>query len=139
MVPATIDANVFVSAFITPAGTPHQIWQAWRRGLFTLVSSDHIVRVTLAKLRSPRLTARHFVSSAELALFEALVRERARMVEIAPGDVPVVTGDPEDDTVLAIAHRGGARFLVTGDTGLLDLGAYEGVTIITPRALPRPA
>lgn len=70
---ATLDANVFISAFISPAGTPNQLWQAWRRGRFALVSSDHIVNVTLQKLRAPRLAARYPVSGTELALFQALV------------------------------------------------------------------
>ncbi len=40
MIAATLDVNVFVSAFITPTGTPHQLCQAWRDAAFILVCSD---------------------------------------------------------------------------------------------------
>ncbi len=132
MTDATIDANVFVSAFITPGGTPHQIWQAWRRDRFELASSEHIIGVTLAKLRSPRLAERYYVASAELALFEALVRIRAKMVAISPNDIIPVTGDPKDDAVLATARLGRSAYLITGDAGLLKLGVYAAATI-TPK------
>lgn len=41
---------------------------------------------------------------------------------------------PEDDLILTTALSGGAAFLVTGDHGLLRLGSYEGVSIVTVRA-----
>ena len=49
---------------------------------------------------------------------------------------PSVTGgadDEEDDLVLGTAVAAGADFLVTGDTGLLRIGEYRGVRIVTAR------
>ena len=45
-----------------------------------------------------------------------------------------MTGDPEDDYVLATGRLARADYLVTGDRGLLDLVAYAGMRIVTPRA-----
>ncbi|MFN8556542.1 MAG: hypothetical protein U0531_04040 [Dehalococcoidia bacterium] len=46
-----------------------------------------------------------------------------------------ITGDPEDDAVLATARLGQVDYLVTGDRGLLALGNHSGVGIIRPRDL----
>lgn len=44
-----------------------------------------------------------------------------------------VSPDPDDDWVLATAAAGAAEAIVTGDAGLLTLGSYTGVEIISPR------
>ncbi|MGE3911651.1 MAG: putative toxin-antitoxin system toxin component, PIN family [Chloroflexota bacterium] len=45
----------------------------------------------------------------------------------------VVTGDPEDDYVLATARVGSADYLVTGDKELLGLQQFHGTRIVSPR------
>jgi putative PIN family toxin of toxin-antitoxin system len=42
--------------------------------------------------------------------------------------------DPDDDKYIAAAIEGRARFLVAGDSDLLDLNEYEGIRIMSPRA-----
>ena len=42
--------------------------------------------------------------------------------------------DPADNRYLECAVEGAADFLVSGDQLLLTLSAYQGVTILTPRA-----
>ena len=51
----------------------------------------------------------------------------AALVPLAPADILPITGDPDDDTVLATARPGRADYLVTGDHGLLALNAHERV------------
>jgi predicted nucleic acid-binding protein len=46
---------------------------------------------------------------------------------------PAITGDPEDDYVLATARLGQAGYLVTGDRKLVELGSYGSVTMIRPK------
>jgi predicted nucleic acid-binding protein len=49
---------------------------------------------------------------------------------------PAVTGDPDDDAILAGAVDAGADLLVSGDRKhLLPLGEHRGVTILTPQLL----
>jgi uncharacterized protein len=55
------------------------------------------------------------------------------MVTPQPDDIVPVTGDPEDDAVLATARLGRADYLVTGDRGLLDLGRHGAARILTLR------
>ncbi len=45
-----------------------------------------------------------------------------------------VTGDPEDDLVLATGRLASAGYLVTGNAGLLALAQYAGMQIVSPRA-----
>ncbi len=63
----------------------------------------------------------------------------AASVESAPvpdGPVEPVSGDPDDDLILACAIKAGVDVLVSGDRKhLLPLGAHRGVRILTPQAL----
>lgn len=54
-----------------------------------------------------------------------------------PGEsVESVTGDPDDDLILACAVGAGVEVLVSGDRKhLLPLGEHRGVRILTPQAL----
>jgi predicted nucleic acid-binding protein len=46
----------------------------------------------------------------------------------AHGAVPA---DPKDDIVIAAALEAGAPYLVSEDKHLIDIGAYQGVTILS--------
>lgn len=69
----------------------------------------------------------------DLPLLE-LYRRHATWVEPAPLARPACR-DADDDWVLATAVAGEAEAIVTGDCDLLELRAYEGVAILTPRQL----
>jgi len=60
-------------------------------------------------------------------------------VELAPApdaQPEAVTGDPDDDLILACAIDAGVEILVSGDRRhLLPLGPHRGVQVITPQAL----
>jgi uncharacterized protein len=48
--------------------------------------------------------------------------------------VDAVREDPDDNRILECALAAGAEVIVSGDRHLLGLTAYEGITILTPRA-----
>jgi putative PIN family toxin of toxin-antitoxin system len=51
---------------------------------------------------------------------------------------PVIRSDPDDDHVLACAIAAQADLIVSGDTDLLNLKAYQGIPIVSaPEALKR--
>lgn len=57
------------------------------------------------------------------------MRTAASIVEPDPS-VSGVCDDDEDDLVLGTAVKANADYLVTGDKGLLRIGAYRGVRIV---------
>ena len=130
---AALDVNVFISAVISRLGIPRRIWDAWRAGRFTLISSEPIIGTAAARLRLPRIARRYEIGEEQVQIFQTLVRTGAAMIILLTDDVTSVTGDPEDDAVLATVRLGEAGYLVTGDHGLLDLGVYADAHIVSPR------
>lgn len=50
-------------------------------------------------------------------------------------EVRGVATHPEDDLILATALSAGAQYLATGDLKVQRLGTYQGVRLLSPRAL----
>jgi len=50
------------------------------------------------------------------------------------GVVRDVCRDPKGDMVIECAVLAGANCIISGDQGLLSLGGYEGIRVLTPRA-----
>jgi predicted nucleic acid-binding protein len=66
---------------------------------------------------------------------ELLVDLAAELVP-APEAAEAVTGDPDDDLILACAIQAKVDALVSGDRRhLLPVGEHRGVRIVTPQAL----
>jgi len=133
MIRAVLDVNVLVSALISPTGTPARILDAWRDELLTVVTSEDILAEFERVVAEPRLSRRYGLTPSRVA---RLMRGLRQFAVIPPGALAVhgVASDPDDDKFLACAVEGGADYLVTGDHGLLALGEYEGVQIVSPTA-----
>jgi len=131
MIRAVLDVNVFVSALISPGGPPGRILDAWLEQRFLLVTSETIIAELRRVTSEPRLARRYGLTQGEV---ERLLAELPYLAIITPGSVEVqgVARHAEDDKLLACAVEGGAGYLVTGDNHLLSLGAFEGVTIVSP-------
>jgi putative PIN family toxin of toxin-antitoxin system len=78
-----------------------------------------------------RLRDKFGLNADDLPLLD-LYRRHATWVEPEALATPVCR-DPDDDWVLATAVAGEAEAVVTGDGDLLDLAAYRGVSILSPR------
>lgn len=63
----------------------------------------------------------------------AAMRASATLVTIA-GTLHVVSDGPDDDKFIETAQVARAEYLISGDRHLLNLGSYEGVTILNTRA-----
>lgn len=73
------------------------------------------------------------MSPASAEAFVAKVLSRANKDTEPDPSVRGVAPDAEDDLVLATAVAAQADFLVTGDKGMLAIGTYRGVAIVTAR------
>lgn len=132
-VAATFDVNVLVSVLLGPSGTPHHTVQAWRDGQVRHITSEHIIATLAAKIAARDLGRRFpFISYTGDTLLTEM-REKCVIINLPAEAVVPVTGDPEDDAVIATAVEGHAEYLVTGDRALLALGVHRGVRMVTPR------
>lgn len=133
MIRAVIDVNVIVSAVIAPLGASRRILLAWAAGAFSPIISDGIVREVGEKLQLSRITRRYNIMDADRRWVFGLLSTQAESIPVADADVLSVTGDPEDDYVLATCRLSGADYLVTGDRELLDLRSHAATVITSPR------
>ena len=127
-----LDANVYISAIIQPAGAPGQLVERFLRDAsFEVVVSTAIVDEVLRALAYPKV--RKLLRGADAQLwFEDLVV----LTDLVAGaqQLSGVCKDPDDDKYVAAALEGRAAYVVTGDRAFLDLKEHAGVKIVTPRA-----
>jgi uncharacterized protein len=125
------DTNVLVSAFIA-GGPPSRVVDAAIDGRIELVLADPVLdeleRVLTTKLRFTVERVRDI---------GVLLDELASGRIPAPATTPEpITGDPDDDLILACGVDAGVQVIVSGDQRhLLPIGEHRGVRIITPQAL----
>ena len=132
MIRAVLDVNVIISAVLSAQGAPRRLLEAWQAGAFVVVISQGIINEVTVKLLSPRIGGAYGVTSDDILYVSALLQSQGELVQVPQGDVPMVTGDLEDDYVLAAAADARADALITGDKRLLSLTEHEGVRIISP-------
>ena len=68
---------------------------------------------------------------------DTILDQLATATVVDPLDTPAICRDPADDKFLAAAQAGGARFIVSEDLDLLDLGSYGKTTIVSAEAFLR--
>jgi putative PIN family toxin of toxin-antitoxin system len=132
VIPAVLDTNVLASGFINPEPPPGQLLAAWRRGLYVLVVSDHILTELARTFRRPYFSRR--LSPTQQATNLTLLQHQASRIDLTVS-VSGVASHPEDDLILATARSGHAEYLVTGDERLRKrVGpTYQGITIASPQ------
>lgn len=120
------DTNVIVAGLVA-RGLCHELIETHLPD-HTAILSTRLWDELVGKLRE-----KFGLEPADLPLLE-LYRRHATWVEPAPLATPA-SRDSDDDWVLATAVAGQAEAVVTGDADLLQLRAYAGVAILTPRQL----
>lgn len=133
MVRAVLDANVYVSAALHPAGPPGRILERFiRHAAFGLIASPAIADETLRALAYPKVREHLRPDLDARAWFEHVLV----LADLVAGQAVRVAmcEDPDDDKYLAAALEGRAQYIVTGDRPFLSLGEYQGVRVVTPRA-----
>jgi len=122
---------VLVSAFIA-AGPPSRVLEQAVDGKLDLVLAAPV----LTELQRILVSKLSFEPKRYLEV-EGLLRDLAVESIEAPARTPTpITGDPDDDLILACAVVASVDILVSGDRKhLLPLGDYEGVRIVSPQAL----
>ena len=133
MLRAVIDTSSLVSYALTRGELMRRVVAHWRAGRFVLLSS----LATRAELAG--VLARPAIRQLAMAPLDELVRGLERFSEHVPGvlDLAGACRDPKDDKFLACAVEGEADYVVTGDKGLLSLGEYRDIPIVSPATFVR--
>ncbi len=123
------DTNVLVSAFIA-GGPPSRIIEETVDGNLDLVLLEPAM-VELVRILSEKLS----FNIERLKEVQALLSEIAVDSQRTPSREPeALTGDPDDDLILACAVEARVEVLVSGDRKhLIPVGEHRGVRILTPQ------
>ena len=120
------DTNIFISALILPGSRAQEALARIVEGTDRLILSAPILDELLGVL------ARKFSRDREeLARVAVWLGELAEWVH--PAQHLSVVADEADNRILECALAGEAEVIVTGDKDLLQLGSFEGVSIVTLR------
>lgn len=120
-----LDTNVLVSAIVF-GGKPKDI-------IVSVVESGEMLCIsTFVKTELRRMLAEKFSFDEErLAEVEHFISDS--FIRNEPTSVPkVIKRDLSDNNVLALATFVAADYIVSGDNDLLELGSYQGISILTP-------
>lgn len=126
-----IDTNVWVSALISPNGTPAKIIN--HPAEFDLLISLAILIELERVLHYDRIQKRYRLTEEMIGAYLLTVRLDSELVVVTQ-QVSAVERDPDDNSVLACAIQAGADYVVSGDPHLIDLVTYRGIPILTPGA-----
>jgi hypothetical protein len=122
-----LDTGILIAALITADTPPDQVYQAWRKKRFTLVTSTW----QLGEFRraSRYESVKKFLKPTEAGnLVNGLKRHATVLKELPDVDL---SQDPQDNPVLAMTIVGEADYLVTGDRrGLLSLKRVGATRIV---------
>ena len=127
MLRVVADTNVYISA-LNFGGVPDQVLALARRGLIAMFVSRPILEeidgVLKRKFQWPSSRARDAL---------AAITEFAREVQPTKR-VAVIEKDEPDNRVLECALAAEATIIVSGDSHLRDLGSFQRIRILSPRA-----
>jgi putative PIN family toxin of toxin-antitoxin system len=128
---ALCDTNVLVSAVIA-GGPPSRVVEEAVEGRIELVLADPVL-VELERVLAVKIGFEIERARGMRAFLADLDSECVGPPAKSP---EAVTGDPDDDVILACAVGAKVKVLVSGDRRhLLPVGQYRGVRIVTPQAL----
>jgi putative PIN family toxin of toxin-antitoxin system len=125
-----LDTGILIAALITKDTPPDQIYQAWRKRRFELVTSEWQLDEFRRVSRYTKL--RKYLQPIEVGNLINGLRHQARLLEELP-DVDL-SEDPDDNPLLAMAIVGDVDYLISGDKrDVLALKKVGKARIITAR------
>jgi putative PIN family toxin of toxin-antitoxin system len=128
---AVLDTNVWISAILW-TGLPHRILTEVESGRIRTALTPFALDELAASLARPKFARRLDELDVTLAEVVSSVLATAHLVSEAPL-ATAVSGDLDDDRILAGAVAYRARYLVTGDRQVLSIRRHAGVAIVSPR------
>jgi putative PIN family toxin of toxin-antitoxin system len=130
-----VDASVLVSAFLFPESIPGQVLKRAAEARFEMHLSLILVEETRRSLLNARLRNAYGHDEAAVKKWCSDIVRLATMYPRILPDIGPACRDPDDDHVIALAVAVRAEAIITGDRDLLDLGQFQGIRMLTARAL----
>ncbi len=124
-----LDTHVVVSAMLW-GGRPRLLLDAARARRVRLFTSTLLLAELEETLRYPKFRPKIDAARVPVEQLAALYAGLTTVVRPAPIE-PVILADPDDDAVLACALAARARWIVSGDSHLLHLGAWRGIGVLS--------
>jgi len=130
-----LDTNVVVSALLWN-GPPRLLLEAADKKQIKLFTSVPLL-VELADVLHRR-KFRNKIAASSLAVDEIVSLYAVLTTVVRPVAISLVSADPDDDVVLGTALAASADFLVSGDSHLLNLKSFQGISLMnTNQAIER--
>lgn len=129
---AVFDSSTLVSAFLNRGGVSYELLRFANDDAFQLVLSEDILAETArVLLESPHIRQRYRYQNERVIQYITGLRILAHIQTDFP-QLQNVVRDPNDDMIVACAVGSDADYIVARDKDLLDLGTYEGITLVSP-------
>jgi putative PIN family toxin of toxin-antitoxin system len=127
MIRVVLDTNIVISSAL--GGALELILDKWAEDTFTVIVTSDILVEYFEVLNRPKFRLKQ-------ATIDRIIRYCYQFAEfVVPEErIQVVEADPEDDKFLEAAIAGGAEYIVSGDTHLLDLKEFRTIPILGARA-----
>jgi putative PIN family toxin of toxin-antitoxin system len=116
-----LDANIWYSAIVY-GGKPEEAVMVCLESA-EIIMSETLIREIIARLHTKTDAPRRWLKA-----IEANLRKSCSFVEL--DGLPDIARDKKDNHVLAAALMGHCKYIVTGDSDLLELENYEGAVIL---------
>ena len=113
---------------MTKKGKPRELLLTIMRGNHDIIMSKEMLEEFVRVTRDPAI--QHYVGDRDVARFLKDIGSVARVVRIRTR-VRAVKRDPTDDIILWACYSGKAKYIVSGDKDLLDLGTFHRARIVT--------
>jgi putative PIN family toxin of toxin-antitoxin system len=127
-----LDTSTLVGAVLRPGSPPHRALQLALSQAEVCVSIDALMELDRVLGRSKFDL---YLDLETRMKFVALLRQKARFVQVTEKDNVAVKGDCRDSTdgpFLALALAAQADAIVSSDLDLLTLNPWRGIDILTP-------
>lgn len=117
MIRFVLDANVYISAAISPAGSAMKLVEAAQRGEIRSILCENLYVEIEEALERDKF--RRWITLDEATDFLAAIALVADWVEDRPADeIPAVCDDPDDNYLIALCQDADTTILVSGDSAV---------------------